>query len=173
MLIFLIGYMGCGKSTIGRKFASRSEFNLIDTDHLIVEREGRSVAEIFEQEGEPYFRALERSVLEELIERGGDYIISTGGGLPLAGDNMEVMNNAGLTIYLYRTAESIASRMSPAGRAKRPKLRGLNDEELVAYMAENIEMREPTYRKAKVTINAVPMGDKEIVKYVLKLSRRL
>ncbi len=166
MLLFLVGYMGCGKSTIGRKLSAKIGYELVDTDHLIEEREGLSVGEIFEKFGEARFREMEREVLVELINSGESCIVSTGGGLPLFGDNMELMNGAGLTIYLHRTAENIASRLSPSGRHKRPKLRGLNDEELVAFMSKNIEERYPTYLKANCFVDAVPMNDDEILEFI-------
>ncbi len=172
MLIFLIGYMGCGKSTIGRKLSSKLEWDLVDTDRMIETMEGCSVAEIFDQHGEEYFRGMERKVLRLLIEDGRNLIVSTGGGLPMWGDNMDVMNSAGETVYLYRSAENIASRLSPRGREKRPKLRGLNDEELVAYMSENIALRDATYRGAKLTIDAVPLADKEIRNEIISHIKR-
>lgn len=101
-------------------------------------------------------------MLRYLIADGRDLVVSTGGGLPMWGDNMSVMNGAGETVYLYRSAENIASRLSARGREKRPKLRGLNDEELVAYMSENIALRDKTYRGAKLTVDAAPLDDKQI-----------
>ncbi|MFI3328259.1 MAG: shikimate kinase [Rikenellaceae bacterium] len=166
MKLFLIGYMGCGKSTIGRKLSAKIGYDLVDTDHLIEEREGMSVGDIFEKFGEARFREMERNVLDELIKSDKPCIVSTGGGLPLFGDNMEVMNGAGLTIYLHRTAENIASRLSAAGRYKRPKLRGLSDEELVAFMSKNIAERKPTYMKANCVVEAVPMNDDEILAFI-------
>ncbi len=166
MLLFLVGYMGCGKSTIGRKLSAKIGCDMVDTDHLIEEREGLSIAEIFEKMGEAHFRELERDVLKELIAQGDSCIVSTGGGLPLFGDNMELMNTAGLTVYLHRTAENIASRLSSAGRQRRPKLRGLSDEELVEFMSKNIAERYPTYMKANCVVEAVPMSDDEILEYV-------
>ena len=95
------------------------------------------------------FREIERTVLEETILREGRAVISTGGGLPTWSDNMECMNRAGLTVYLRRTPEQIARRLSPYGRQKRPRLRGLNDDELVAFMTRaiwppgSLSMRRP------------------------------
>ncbi len=159
MVVFLVGYMGCGKSTIGRKLSSRLGWRLVDTDHLIEERAKESVAQIFDKYGEEYFRELEREVLLELAQSEEPCIVSTGGGLPMWRDNMEVMNGAGVTVYLRRTAENIASRLSPFGRDKRPKLRGLSDEELVVYMNENIALRDPVYMRANLVIEAVPLVD--------------
>ncbi|MFI3305227.1 MAG: shikimate kinase [Rikenellaceae bacterium] len=163
MLIFLIGYMGCGKSTIGRKLSKRLRWSLVDTDAQIESREGMSVGEIFDTQGEPRFRELERECVEELVASGRNLIVSTGGGLPIWGDNMELLNSVGETIYIARTAENIASRLSAAGRYKRPKLRGLSDEELVSFMAKNISERAPKYSMAKLVIEAVSMSDNEIL----------
>ncbi|MFR9603589.1 MAG: shikimate kinase, partial [Rikenellaceae bacterium] len=91
-----------------------------------------------------------------------------GGGLPVWGDNMTLLNGVGVTVYLKRTAENIASRLSANGRYKRPKLRGLNDEELVAYMSENITLREPIYKCAKLVIEAVPLSDDEILDTIVE-----
>ncbi len=159
--------MGCGKSTIGRKLASLMGWDLIDTDSLIERREGVSIAEIFDTHGEEYFRAMESEVLREVIARGRNCIISTGGGLPLWGDNMEVMNGTGESVYICRTAENIASRLSLHGRAKRPKIRGLSDEELVAYMSENIALRDEVYRRSSLIIDAVPLSDRAILDIII------
>ncbi|MFI3282007.1 MAG: shikimate kinase [Rikenellaceae bacterium] len=168
MLIFLIGYMGCGKSTIGRKLTQRLGWKLVDTDRVIEQNEGCTVAEIFDSRGEEYFREMERGVVDTLSHQSDDCIVSTGGGLPIWGDNMELLNRVGVTVYLNRTAENIASRLSANGRYKRPKLRGLNDEELVQFMSENIALREPTYKKATLVIDAVPLGDDAILDIIVK-----
>ncbi len=163
MLIFLIGYMGCGKSTIARKLSKRLGWQLIDTDGVIESRSAMSVAEIFDRQGEESFRGMERRLVEELVANGEDMIVSTGGGLPIWGDNMDLMNRSGLTIYIARTAENIASRLSPMGRAKRPKLRGLSDLELIDFMSRGIAEREVKYRMAHSVIEAVPLSDREIL----------
>ncbi len=168
MLIFLIGYMGCGKSTIGRKLNQRLGWKLVDTDKIIEQNEGCTIAQIFEDKGEEYFRGLECGVVDMLAHQDDNCIVSTGGGLPVWGDNMSLLNGVGATVYLKRTAQNIASRLSANGRYKRPKLRGLNDEELVAFMSENIALREPIYNHAKLIIDAVPLDDEEILNTIVK-----
>ncbi len=162
--------MGCGKSTIGRKLSARLKCDLVDTDHMIEERAGMTIADIFATKGEAYFRELESTTLAELIEKDNTCVVSTGGGLPMWGDNMEVMNGAGCTVYIRRTAENIASRLSPRGREKRPKLRGLNDEELVDFMAKGIAERDGIYSRANHIIEAVPMGDGQILDTIISFS---
>ena len=167
MKLFLIGYMGCGKSTLGKRLAKRANFEFVDMDSLIEQREGAPVADIFHYAGEEYFRKTERAIIEEFGDAEGDYVISTGGGVPAWGDNMERMNVIGSTVYLRRTAQQIASRLSPHGRQKRPKLRGLNDEELVEVMTKNMAEREPFYSKATHIIECSSYSDEEIIEIIL------
>lgn len=111
--LFLVGYMGCGKSTLGRKLARRLGVDFIDTDALVEEREGASVADVFRYEGEERFREAERRVLDEVIAGASFAVVSTGGGLPTWRDNMPCMNAVGHTVYLRRSPEQIARRLSP------------------------------------------------------------
>lgn len=167
--IFLIGYMGCGKSSLGRKLAKAGGMEFMDMDSIIEQREGASISDIFHYQGEVYFRDAERALIEELGTAEGDMVISTGGGAPAWQNNMELMNSLGATIYLRRTAQQIASRLSPHGRQKRPKLRGLNDEELVAFMTTNMAEREPFYSKAKYCVDCAERSDAELIDYILQI----
>ena len=167
MKLFLIGYMGCGKSSLGKKLAKRADFEFVDMDSIIEQREGAPVADIFHYAGEEYFRKTERAVIEEIGDAVGNYIVSTGGGVPTWEDNMERMNAIGSTVYLRRPAQQIASRLSPHGRQKRPKLRGLNDEELVEFMTKNMAEREPFYSKATHIIECASYSDEEIIEIIL------
>lgn len=171
MKIFLIGYMGCGKTSLGRKLAHAAGVRFVDMDSVIEEREGASVADIFRYEGEEYFRASERRLIDELAESDDDMIVSTGGGVPVWRDNMERMNEAGETVYLRRTPEQIASRLSPHGRRKRPKLRDLNDEELIAFMTANMAEREPFYAKARICIDCAERSDADLTESILATIR--
>ena len=166
--LFLVGYMGCGKSTLGRKLSKVTNFRFVDMDSEIEQREGASVGDIFKFAGEEYFRRAERTLIEELAETEGDIIISTGGGAPTWTDNMEYMNSKGECVYLRRTAQQIASRLSPNGRQKRPKLRGLNDEELVAFMTQNMAEREPFYMQARHIVDCAERSDAEIINIILE-----
>lgn len=141
----------------------------MDMDSIIEQREGASISDIFHYQGEEYFRDAERALIEELGTAEGDMVISTGGGAPAWQNNMELMNSLGATIYLRRTAQQIASRLSPHGRQKRPKLRGLNDEELVAFMTTNMAEREPFYSKAKYCVDCAERSDAELIDYILQI----
>lgn len=171
MKIFLVGYMGCGKSTLGRKISKVVGCRFVDMDAIIEEREGASVADIFRYEGEEYFRKCERALIEELAMSADDMIISTGGGAPTWRDNIEYMNSVGKTFYLRRTPAQIASRLSPHGRQKRPKLRGLNDEELIAFMTQNMAEREPFYLKAAWVIDCAERSDAMLIDVILNIIR--
>ena len=167
--VFLIGYMGCGKSSLGRKLAKMTGMRFVDMDGEIEQREGASVSDIFQYEGEEYFRRTERALIEEIAQSEESLVVSTGGGVPTWKDNMECMNSLGSTIYLRRTAKQIASRLSPHGRQKRPKLRGLNDEELVAFMTTNMAEREPFYSQAKYCVDCAERSDAELIDYILQI----
>ncbi len=167
-IIFIVGYMGCGKSSLGRKLARRLACAAIDTDTEIEQQEGASVNDLFRYEGEEAFRLLEREVIERVISSGLPAVVSTGGGLPAWRDNMERMNSAGFTVYIRRSAGQIAARLSPYGRSKRPKLRGLSDEELLDFMTRNMAEREPWYSQARLVVDAGSLTDQELIQRIVR-----
>lgn len=136
--IVLIGMMGCGKSTIGALLAERLGRRLIDTDALIVEREGRSISEMFAAEGEGYFRDLELGVSRELGEKE-DLIIACGGGLPLRPDCISALKRGGVVFWLRRDPAETYDTMDTAGRPLAQQGR----DDFLARFAQ----REPIYRK--------------------------
>ena len=156
--LFLVGYMGCGKSTLGRKLARRLGVGFVDTDALVEEQAGASVADVFRYEGEARFREAEREALERAIAAGGETVVSTGGGLPTWSDNMQRMNGV----------EQIARRLSPYGRRKRPRLRGLDDAGLVAFMERDMAVREPFYAQAHLVVDCDAMSDDQVVEHILR-----
>lgn len=158
--------MGCGKTTAARKLARRLGARFVDTDAAVEEREGASVADIFGYGGEEYFRRAERCVLEDAARSAENTVVSTGGGLPARGDNMEFMKRCGRTVYLRRPAAQIASRLSPYGRMKRPRLRGLNDVEIVEFMSRDMAAREPFYAAADLTVECADRSDEEILSII-------
>ena len=172
MVVFLTGYMGCGKSTIARHLSRRTGMRCIDTDSEVEQREGASVVDIFRYNDEEYFRRAERAVLESIVDSGCDAVVATGGGLPVWGDNMEYMNRCGRTVYIRRTAEQIASRLSPYGRMKRPKLRGLNDVELVEFMRRGIAERSPIYERSMLIVDGEGRSDDELATEIIEWLKR-
>ncbi|HWS01190.1 MAG TPA: shikimate kinase [Prolixibacteraceae bacterium] len=150
MRIFLTGYMGCGKSTIGRKVAALMGMNFIDLDKYIEERNFKSVPDIFAQEGEAAFREKERQALHE-VAQFEDIVIGTGGGAPCFFDNMQQMNHAGITIYLAPDNETLAARLLKS-KTERPLIAGKNREELIHFIETALEKRSPFYEQSKIII---------------------
>jgi len=169
--IFLVGYMGCGKSTLARKLSRRTGVRAVDTDAEVERMEGASVGDIFRYEGEERFRELERAVVERLAASGEPCIVATGGGLPVWRDNMALLAAAGLTVYLRRSAERIAARLSPYGRAKRPKLQGLDGAELVEFMRRDMAERESCYAQAELVVDCDALSDEQAVERIIRYIR--
>ncbi|MCO5248422.1 MAG: shikimate kinase [Chitinophagales bacterium] len=148
MLYFLIGFMGSGKSYMGRNLSKELEISCIDMDEQIELQEGISIKEIFEVKGENYFRNLEREFLLSL-NNDENKIISTGGGAPCFFDNMEIMNQKGLTIYLNRSKETVLRQLFKSTH-KRPLLKNKTEEEISQYYDFKLAEREPFYSRAKI-----------------------
>ena len=168
--IFLTGYMGSGKTTLGRALAAELEIPFIDLDHYIEKRYCKTIAQIFAEKGEEGFREIERRMLHEVGEFE-DVIISTGGGTPCFFDNIEYMNAQGTTVYLDVPVERLHIRLSIA-KAKRPLIKDKNDEELRAFIAEQLGKRLPHYSKAQHTFKADKLEDAPQVKASVEAFRR-
>ncbi len=150
MRIFLTGYMGCGKSTIGRKIATLMGINFIDLDKYIEERNFKSVPDIFAQEGETAFRLKENQALRE-VAQFEDIVIGTGGGAPCFFDNMKLMNDSGITIYLAPDNETLAFRLLKS-KTERPLIAGKSGEELLKFIETALEKRSPFYEQSQIVI---------------------
>ena len=169
MVVFLVGYAGSGKSSLGKRLARRMGLRFLDTDNVVEQQVGAPIADIFHYEGEEYFRHAERDSLESLAAEGYQGIVATGGGLPVWQDNMERLNSLGRTIYLQRSPEQILSRLSAYGREKRPMFRGKSDEELLEFMHEHLAQREPYYAKAQIIVDCNTMSDDAVVNYIIEI----
>ena len=172
MTVFLIGYMGCGKSSLGRKIAARTGYGFIDMDKLIEQKCSASVSEIFATRGEQWFRNMERTTLEEFAGLSGDTVVATGGGVPCFSDNMHLMNSIGKTVYLKMSPQKIVGRISPAGRQKRPIIRGMNDEQLLDFIKRNLPQREPFYESSSLIIDCDTLGDQSIMDHIIHEIKR-
>lgn len=147
MKIFLIGYMGSGKSTFGPKLASVLNVPFMDLDHLIETHVGLTIPQYFEHHGEAAFRNVEAELLRNITEQKASFLLSTGGGAPVFHDNMEFMNKNGITIYLEMEPQALAERLAPV-KAVRPLLRNVSDEDLPNFIASKLQEREGCYKKA-------------------------
>lgn len=166
MRIYLIGYMGCGKSTLGRRLSKYLSLQFVDMDHYIEERNYKTIPQIFAEDGEAEFRKTERKALEELSEFT-DIVIATGGGAPCFFDNMDLMNKTGKTIYLNIHPKILADRLLKS-KTERPLIKGKSREELVAFIDETLNKRNEFYTQAKYQITQ-PDLDLEDVKEMLAL----
>ncbi len=148
--IFLVGYMGAGKSTIGRRLADRMERKFIDTDIFIEQRFHERVANMFASVGEEAFRRREAGVREGL-SGFPKAVIATGGGLPCHHGNMELMNQCGVTVFLQVSLDNLAKRIELCKRT-RPTVSHLSGEALEEHIRQAMEVRLPIYRQAQYTI---------------------
>lgn len=148
-LIFLTGFMGVGKTTIGKRLANHLSFDFIDTDHLIEEKIGCSISEYFKKFGESAFRKEEHAMLQEVIIQNKNTVISVGGGLPCFHNNMELMNQNGITVYLKRPPKELYQRLRQ-GKQNRPLLADKTDEELLDFIEKKLDEREVYYNQARI-----------------------
>lgn len=166
MKIFLIGFMGCGKTTLGKKIAAKQGIELLDLDHEIERITGTTVANYFALEGEEAFRKLESETLKNYAY-AEHCIIATGGGTPCFFDNMEWMNANGTTVYIQLSAVALAKRLEK-GIAKRPLLRGLTAEGVVDFIENKLTERGPFYEQAGITLSGISLGPDDIIRAVQK-----
>lgn len=149
--IILVGFMGCGKSTLGKKLAARLKIPFIDSDTEIQEHFKKSIGEIFAEQGESQFREIEREYIEALDLRE-DFVLSTGGGMPCFGNNMELLNELGTTFYLELSPAVLTSRLVGA-KNKRPLIEGMSEEELLSFVEDRLLIRNNYYEMASIVLS--------------------
>ncbi|MES2830194.1 MAG: shikimate kinase [Bacteroidota bacterium] len=160
MKIFLLGFMGCGKTTLGRKLATKLDYPFIDLDHQLEAETGMSVSEYFAVNGEQSFRELENKVLKSTAYPE-DCVVSTGGGTPCFYDNMDFMNGAGSTVYIEMPPIALAKRLINA-RVKRPLIAGLDEAQLVLFIESKLAERNLFYRRASLTISGIDISPEKV-----------
>lgn len=146
--LYLVGYMGAGKTSLGKLLAKKLNLELIDIDLFIENRYHKSITAIFKERGEAGFREIERQILQE-ITGFENVIIATGGGSPCFFDNMDLMNQTGITIYLRTTVEELIKRLK-SSKQKRPLIKGKTLEELNDFVETSLKKREIFYNKAAI-----------------------
>ena len=152
MKIFLIGFMGSGKSTIGRELADRLGFDFLDLDEVIEKSAGLPVVEIFARQGEPAFRRLEAGCLRQTLPLRRT-VVATGGGTPCFYQNMEWMNNHGVSVFLDIPPATLAGRLENDS-TRRPLLKGKTGRQLADLISHKLASREAFYHLAHFTCHA-------------------
>ena len=169
--IFLIGYMGAGKTTLGKAFSRELGLTFIDLDWYIAERFHKTVQQLFSERGEQGFRELEQKMLHEVAEFE-DVVISAGGGTPCFFDNMDYMNACGDTVFLQVEPEVLFRRLKVA-KQQRPLLANKSDEELMNFICEALQKRHPFYSQAKLLFRADELEDKSQIQTSVDSLRKL
>lgn len=169
--IIIIGYMGAGKTTVGKALSKELGIPFYDLDWYIESRMHKTVAQLFAERGEEGFRKVECNMLHEVAEFE-DVVISCGGGTPCFFDNMEYLNQQGETVYLKADPEVLYGHLQ-MGKTVRPLLVGKSKEELLAFIREQLEKREPFYTKAKHTLDVSLMDNYEKIKVSVAKVREL
>lgn len=148
--VILIGYMGCGKTTLGKKLAKTLDFNFIDSDKKIEEAFNTTISELFETLGEEKFRTLEALFINSFESE--NTVLATGGGLPCFNQNIDVLKQKGLVVYLDRPAKELAHRLSNA-KTTRPLLADKTESELLVFIEQQLAERLPYYQQADLILN--------------------
>jgi shikimate kinase len=169
--LFLIGFMGSGKSYWGNKLSAVSKMPFIDLDDQISKQVGKTIPEIFVDQGETGFRTLERNQLLQISTLESPTIIATGGGTPCFFDNLDIMKAWGITVYLKATQELLATRLLPQ-KTGRPLISGIDNPDLPAFIQEKLDQREPFYLKADVVLT-LQSGSENLLPALIHLADTL
>lgn len=169
--IIIVGYMGSGKTTVGKALSREMGLPFYDLDWYIESRMHKTVKQIFDEVGEEGFRRIERSMLHEVAEFE-NVIISCGGGTPCFFDNMDYINQQGETVYLKCTPKVLHSHLK-MGKTVRPLLLNKTSDEVDAFIKEQLERREPFYNKAKHTLDVSLMDNLEQIKVTVERLKQL
>jgi shikimate kinase len=152
-LVYMIGFMGSGKTTTGRELALQLGWSFVDLDDEIEKFAGKKIPEIFSQNGEEYFRNTETAILKGL-KNLTNTVISTGGGAPCHDENMDLMLRTGLTVYLKLTPDELKSRLS-GSKGSRPLIMDLDDENLKIFIEKKLSVREKWYERSEIILGGI------------------
>jgi len=163
--IFLIGFMGSGKSTLGAQLARRLNYQFVDMDQLIEDTAELTIPEIFNEHGEEVFRKWEHDILLELCSRE-KLVISTGGGAPCHSGMMDLMNANGCTIYLKLSPGALQDRLMRS-KTERPLIKGKSEPELLEFISILLEEREKFYEQATHIVDGINLRSEELATLLL------
>jgi shikimate kinase len=166
MRIYLIGYMGSGKSKTAEALAKLFNYPVIDIDRRIETEQQKTVSEIFSTSGQEAFREMEKEALRKTAEHE-NLIVATGGGLPCYHNNMEWMNANGITVYLEANPGLLFHRLATS-KSGRPLIENLADVELMEQITGHLAIRIPVYRQAQIIVNAASLNVKQLFELIMK-----
>jgi shikimate kinase len=168
MIVVLLGYMGSGKSTIGRTLAKKLEFKFLDLDEYIEQNEKVSVAELFNSKGEIYFRSIEAKAVKQLCNDSDSLVLALGGGTPCFGDTMSFLNEHSnvMTVYLKASVSELTKRLVNE-KSTRPLIAHLKEEAIPEFIAKHLFERSFYYNQSKVSINT----DNQTVEAIVEAAR--
>ncbi len=164
--IALIGYMGSGKSTLGKILSESHNIPLVDLDSFIEKSEGMTISDIFRLKGEIFFRKIECKYLQELAFRSDKFILSVGGGTPVYGSNMEILSKSFTTVYLRANVPTLYTRLSK-NKNSRPLIQSVSDENLAEFIGKHLFERSPFYEKSEILID---VNNKSLQDSILELN---
>ncbi len=164
MIIFLIGFMGSGKTTLGKQVSRITGHEFVDMDYIIEKEVGMTISQIFEQMGESWFRNKETEVFSRFSSES-NLVVATGGGAPCFNNNMDLMNRVGITVYIKPDTATLASRLENA-RYFRPLIASLTHDELLNHINERLTAREPYYNQAKCIIKGNNIKPEHVIRLV-------
>ncbi len=155
-LVFMCGFMGCGKTTQGKKLAKEIGYHFIDLDDYITNQQDKEITELFAEVGEEEFRKIETAALQECINDNLKALIALGGGTPCFNNNIELLKSSGKIIYLEMTAEALYNRLfNPSAKQDRPLVRDKSNEEMLLYIENLLKVREVFYKQADIITDGV------------------
>jgi shikimate kinase len=161
--IFLVGFMGSGKSSFGRRLAGQIDWDFIDSDREIELRAGMEISAIFAEKGEAWFREIESQVVQEAVLANRNIVVALGGGAVCRNGTMELLRGAGVVVYLKMPPAQLVRRMGEGGRARRPKIAGMNDAKLLDYIEKTLPERENWYNKATFVVDCGALSDEAVL----------
>jgi shikimate kinase len=167
--IFLVGFMGCGKTHWGKELSAQLQIPFFDLDQKIEEKEEKSINEVFAEKGEEYFRLLEKEVLHMLVESHDSFIMACGGGTPCFYNNIDYMNKKGTTVWINCSTTCLVERLHK-DKEKRPLIKDLDDDQLHLYVMKKVGDRRIFYQQAKIILTEEEISIENIINRVSQLN---
>lgn len=166
MRIFLIGFMGSGKTHWGKLLAQRLRLPFYDLDSIIVETEGMSISDLFQEKGEEYFRLQERDLLRDIIQKHPSLVLSCGGGTPCFFNNIDFMKKEGLVVWLNTSIEALEERLKKE-KATRPLIRDISDADIRSYVLKKMNDRRLYYEQADLHVEEATVTIESLLQQIL------